>query len=57
MAYNLLKNDYPDVLDQANSLLKVYTNDNPGSMPNENNYPFVECAPYADEIRYTNGHW
>ena len=57
MAYDILNTDYPDVLASATALLKVFTDANPGNITKESDYPFVECATYADDIRYTTGSW
>ena len=37
-----------DVLSKANDLLKVYSNSNQSTIRSELNYPFVECATFAD---------
>lgn len=57
MAYDILARDYPDALDQATALIKVYSDANPGKITKEDQYPFVECATYADDIKRTGGGW
>jgi hypothetical protein len=44
-------------LAKANSLLKVYSSSNPSMTKLEGNYPFVECATFADEIKAKGGSW
>ncbi len=40
-------------------MLKVLTDENPTGFHTrkENNYPFVECAALADDIKYRGGSW
>lgn len=44
-------------LQGANDLLKIYKNARPDMIVSEGNYPFVECATFADEIKEKNGTW
>ena len=44
-------------LAKANSLLKVYSSSHPSMTNLEGNYPFVECATFADEIKAKGGSW
>lgn len=44
-------------LAKANSLLKVYSSSHPSMTGLEGNYPFVECATFADEIKAKGGSW
>jgi hypothetical protein len=58
VAYDALKESHPKVLEKANSILaggvQVFTSF-------EKDYPFVECATFADEIKDTGfedqSHW
>ncbi len=49
MAYDILQQENPSVVKKVNSIL--------GQMPDlnkkEKDYPFVECATYPDDIRYS----
>ncbi len=52
VAYDILQEEDPAALAAANSLLNVLQVD--GDIPalnHERNYPFVECAPFADTIK------
>ena len=44
-------------LNKANSLLKVYSSSHPSMTNLERDYPFVECATFADEIKAKGGSW
>ena len=47
-------------LGRANDFLSVYKKKRPDMTPSEDNYPFVECGRFADEIREDpkkNGNW
>jgi hypothetical protein len=37
-----------DALERANELLRVYSSSNQSTIRSEQNYPFVECATFAD---------
>jgi hypothetical protein len=55
MAYDILGKDHPTALKKANDLLKVYSDAFPDKVPKEGDYPFVECATLADDIKRTGG--
>jgi hypothetical protein len=57
IGYDVLAKSHPTILKQANDLLAVYGHANPSKVPNEGDYPFVECATFADEIKYNGGSW
>jgi hypothetical protein len=44
-------------LQAANDLLKVYADADPKMTNLEGDYPFVECATFADEIKAKGGSW
>ena len=45
----------PSALDKANELLHIYSDANPTKTPKESEFPFVECATLADDIKRTGG--
>ncbi len=58
IAYDKLSIDSPDSLTRANellSLLKLHSHGNHNDK--EGDYPFVECATMADDIKYIGGNW
>jgi len=57
IAYDYLSANYASVLDAANKELAVLTASDPGLVYKENDYPFVECATLADDIKYNGGSW
>lgn len=59
IAYHKLKADNPKALDNANELLQVLTRESPSGFHSkkEGDYPFVECATLADDIKYRGGGW
>jgi hypothetical protein len=57
IGYDVLEAKYPSILKKANTLLAVYGDANPAQVPNEGDYPFVECATFADEIKSHGGSW
>ena len=44
-------------LAKATELLKVYSSKYPSMTNLEGNYPVVECATFADEIKAKGGSW
>ena len=47
-------------LGRANEVLSIYKKKRPDMTPSEDNYPFVECGRFADEIREDpkkDGNW
>jgi len=44
-------------LAKANDLLRVYSSANPSMIRSELNYPFVECATFADQIKEKGIDW
>ena len=55
VAYNQLLKESPSALQAANDLLKVYSDADPSMTKLEGDYPFVECATFADEIKAKGG--
>ena len=52
VAYDILEAEAPAALESANTLLEVLANDSDiKALHDENKYPFVECAPFADAIK------
>ena len=57
MAYDLLSSQDPSALKSAESMLKTLTSAQPSLVGKESDYPFVECATMADDIRMKGGNW
>ena len=59
VAYDQLQfsNQGKTALNKANDLLKVYSSSNPSMTNLEGDYPFVECATFADEIKAKGATW
>lgn len=57
IAYDILDKEDPSALESAEQLLKVLTDKDPSQTKSEKNYPFVECATFADEIKGRGGYW
>ena len=57
MAYQHLEKENPEILQQAQDLLKIFSNANPNNTPKEGKYNFVECAAYADDIKRYGGSY
>lgn len=55
VAYDILKENSPDALEKANDLLKVLSESDPSITDSEGDYPFVESAIFADEIKRNGG--
>ena len=53
IAYDHLAAESPAALESANELLAILKDSSAGplALEKENNYPFVECAPFADTIK------
>lgn len=57
MAYDILRSNSPQSLANAESMLEVLSNNDPSITANEGEYPFVECATFADYIKGHGGRW
>jgi hypothetical protein len=55
MAYDILKKDNPVVLNKAEDLLQIYSDNLTKS--HEKDYPFVECVTLADDNKRRGGGW
>lgn len=55
VAYNHLQQEAPEALKAANEVLSTYKNAHPDMTKLEGNFPFVECATFADEIKAKGG--
>lgn len=55
VAYDILQQEAPQALSQANNLLSTYAQANPSMTSAEGDYPFVECAIFADTIKSKGG--
>ena len=44
-------------LTKANDVLRVYSSAQPGMIRSELNYPFVECATFADQLKEKGIDW
>lgn len=57
IAYDILSKEAPDALAAANKMLDIYAKSEPSMVSLEGDYPFVECATFADEIKSKGGTW
>ena len=57
MAQNLLQENYPDSWTAAVEMLAILHDSDPDLTYREVNQPFVECATFADDIKYHGGGW
>ena len=55
IAYDTLLKENPKALEGAEKILSAMANQTVTS--SERNYPFVECASFADEVKYKGGGW
>lgn len=53
MAYDLLTDRNPGIIDKVDELLAEYSDAT--TLKNEDNWPFVECAVYGDQIKRAGG--
>ena len=57
IAYEKVRQESPDVLARAEALLRVYSGRCPRATIKEKEFPLVECATFADDIKYKGGGW
>ena len=57
ISYEKLRVEHPKALEKATKLLRVYSKSYPKHTEKESEYPFVECATLADDIKYKGGGW
>ena len=57
IAYENLLENSPSTLVKIESILKDLEYSNPNMTVYERDHPFVECAAYADWIKYKGGWW
>jgi hypothetical protein len=57
IAQDLLQQNSPSALSEALTTLSYLTTYNASLTTGEGNYPFVECATFADDIKYHGGAW
>ena len=57
IAQNLLEEYAPASLDDANEILSYLMESDPELVYHENDHSFVECATFADDIKYHGGGW
>jgi hypothetical protein len=55
MAYDFLQKENPTALKKAEDILAYMKNQT--ITDSEKNYPFVECASFADMVKYKGGGW
>lgn len=55
IAQNLLLDQAPDTYTQAMTMLQILKDSNAACCVSENQHPFVECATFADDIKYQAG--
>lgn len=56
-AYDILSAENPNVLLAAEAMLRPLKRDYPEITKTEDNYPFVECATFADVIKDEKYTW
>lgn len=57
VAQNLLLQNDVEAWNAANTMLQYLRDYDPVLTSHENNHPFVECATFADDIKYNGGAW
>ena len=57
IAFDKLSRENPRALNSANELLRVFMKTDPELTKLERDYPFVECATFADEIKGKGATW
>lgn len=55
IAYNHLEQEAPEALKAANEVLSSFKSAHPDLTKPEGNFPFVECATFADDIKGKGG--
>ena len=55
MAYDILQKENPKALAGAEKILSAMAGQTITN--SENMYPFVECASFADQVKYKGGGW
>lgn len=55
IAYEILEKQSPSTLSNVENILAVFKKSDPKLTSKEKNYPFVECATFADDIKYRGG--
>jgi len=57
IAYDLLRKENPDTLQKVNNLLAILKEDDAYIVQKEGDHPMVECATFADDIKWHGGKW
>jgi len=57
IAYDKLQAENPSALDNVNKEFKALQDYSSALTVKEGDYPFVECATLADDIRMKGGQW
>lgn len=57
VAYDFLQKEQPEIITDVNTKLDFLKISDPGWTNSEKNYPFVECATFADEIKHKGGSY
>ena len=55
MAYDILQKENPKALEGAEKVLSAMAGQTITN--SEGSYPFVECAAFADQVKYKGGGW
>jgi hypothetical protein len=55
MAYDILQKENPKALEGAEEVLSALAGQT--ITDSEKMYPFVECAAFADQVKYKGGGW
>ena len=57
IAQNLLEENAPEALDSANQMLTYLADSYPDMTTHEDMHAFVECATFADDLKYHGEMW
>lgn len=57
IAQEVLSEEAPEVLTKVTDILSVLEKSDPTYTKNEGKHAFVECATYADDIKYRGGQY
>jgi len=57
IAYDILEETDPDTLENINKVLAILKKDDSYIVQGEGDHPMVECATFADDIKWHGGRW
>jgi hypothetical protein len=56
-AYEILSEDSPETIEKVENILAILKKDDGYIVKNEDKHPMVECATFADDIKWHGGRW